>query len=195
MRTMRRSRRLTIVEMDLRQAGGDAARSHVSASYARRANDGAEPRHAGAAPFQSLRGSEETVLLENVVGAVLVDQHGRQGDHRLELLPVEQLDRLSQPLRARRRIKERRREEALVDPSHPLVGQPVDAEDELDVLVAPGVLGGEIGAISHRIVVPVDEVDLLVVAQRRRHDVVGLVLLPVARLVVEQILDARLPCR
>jgi hypothetical protein len=38
-------------------------------------------------------------------------------------------------------------------------------------------------------------VDLLVVAQGRSHDVVGLVLLPVAGLVVEQVLDAGLLVR
>ena len=137
-------------------------------------------------------GLQQAVLLQDFVSVVLVDQHRRQRDDRLELLAVQQLDGLAQAFGAWRRIEERRRELALVDPGHAFVRQAVDADDELDVLVAAGVLGGEIGAVGHRIVVAIDQVDLLVVAQRGRHDVVGLVLLPVARLVVEQVLDARL---
>ncbi len=90
-----------------------------------------------------------------------------------------------------RRVEEGGGQLAIVHPGHALGRQRVDA-DELDVLLAADILGGEIGAIGHRIVVAVDEVDLLVVAQRGRHDVVGLVLLPVAGLLVEQVLDARL---
>ena len=56
-------------------------------------------------------------------------------------------------------------------------------------LLAAGIYGGEVGAVGHRIVVAIDEGDVLVVAQGRGHDLVGLVLLPVGRLLVEQVLD------
>src|SRR3954451_19708345 len=136
----------------------------------------------------------QPVLLQDVRRVLLRHDHRRQRDLLLHLLAVQQLDRLPQPLGARRGVEEGRRQLAVVDPAHALVRQRVDAE-ELDLLLPARVLGRQIGAVGHRVVVAVDEVDLLVVAQRRRHDVVGLVLLPVGRLLLEQVLDSRLLVR
>ena len=113
-------------------------------------------------------------LLQNVGGVVLVDEHRRQGDQRAGFFAVQELDRLSETLGAWRCVEEGRGQLPFVHPGDALVRKRVDADEELDVLVTSGVLRGEIGAVSHRIVVAVDEVDLLVVAQRRGHDVVGL---------------------
>src|SRR5580698_10817591 len=102
--------------------------------------------------------SEQAVLLENFVGVVLVDQHGRQRDDGRYLFSIQQLDRLAQTFGARRGVEECRRQLTFVHPGHALVGKRVDADEELDVLDATGVLGGKIGAIRHRIVVAIDQV-------------------------------------
>ena len=103
-------------------------------------------------PRQAEReGSEQTVVLQDFRRVFLADEHGGQSDDRLQFFAVEELYRLSQALCIWRSIEQCRGELTFVDPGNAFIGQSVD--DELDVLVTLGVLGGEIGAVRLRTVV------------------------------------------
>ena len=97
----------------------------------------------------------------------------------MHLLALHDLERLANAFRPRSGIEERRRELALVHPLHAFVRNRVDAK-ELDVLLASSILGREICAIGHGVIVPIDQVDVLVGLEQVGHQVIGLVLLPVA---------------
>src|SRR5579875_3632316 len=138
------------------------------------ASNGGAPVIPGTPPR---RASQQPVRLQDRIAIRLVDGHGGERDLMRDLLARHQLHPLAYAFRTRRCVKEGRGQRPVMHPFHAEIGDAVDAE-ELHLLLASRILGGEIGAIGHRVVVAIDEVDLVVRLERRGHDVVALLLLP-----------------
>src|SRR5262249_44716554 len=118
-----------------------------------------------------------------------VDGHRWKRDLLFDGFPFDDLERLSNTLRSRRRIKESRREFTFANPGDAFIRQCIDAE-ELDLLLAARVFRGKIRTIGDRIIVTIHKVNLVELLARSRHRVVTLRLLPIAVDRLQQRLDA-----
>src|SRR5882672_7584462 len=100
---------------------------------------------------------------------VVLGAHVRlEGDLLRDLLAREDVERHVDRLAAAGRVLEARRQDALFHVGLALVRKGVNP-DEQHLLLAPGGLGGQIGAVSARIVVAVDQVDLGMGGERGLH--------------------------
>src|ERR1700724_3131480 len=133
----------------------------------------------------------QAVVFPDLLAVRFVDRHGRQCDLFLHLFAFDDLQSLANALRSRCRIEESRGEIAFANPSGRFVWQRIDSE-KLDVLFPASIFGREVRAIRDRVIMTVNQIDLVELLESGRHRVVALRLLPVAVDGLKQRLNARL---
>src|SRR5260370_36750886 len=121
----------------------------------------------------------QTVVFPDLLAVRFVDRHCRKRDLFLHLFAFDDLQSLPDAFRSRCCIEEGCREFAFANPSDAFVGQRINSE-KLDVLIPASIFGGEIRSISDRVIVTVNQIDLVELLERGRHRVIALRLLPIA---------------
>src|SRR5438105_433314 len=117
------------------------------------------------------RGAMHGFLLQPLsptVHVVLGEDVRLEGDFLRDLLAREDVERHVDRLATAGWILEARRQDPLLHVGLALVRKGVNPDEE-HLLLAPGGLGGQVGAVSARIVVAVDQVDLRMGGERGLH--------------------------
>src|SRR6267143_3589766 len=136
-------------------------------------------------------GLRQAVVFPDLLAVRFVDRHRRECDLFLHLFAFDDLQSLADALRSGCRIEESRGELAFANPGDAFVWQCINSE-KFDVLFPARIFGGEERAIRDRVIVTVNQIDLVELLESGRHRVVALRLLPVAVDGLKQRLNARL---